>query len=277
MAISGLNKITVWLDELAPGQGTFAHALDWATMLHLPLHALVPVGRNGWPLPAETIAACASACSWNGVSWNYSHQDPNRNFDPDAKRGDSDGLLVMGGAIPVGLQRRLFREAIHRPQIGPLLCSRSWEYLRRILVVNEGRSPGCGFLEAVARICSDLSAPVAVLTVAHADEDARHRQQLAEEVFAAHGVRADFHVVVGSDVSSAISVVGNWRRCSHVFVEKIAASPMRRLLGRRMGDQVLELSDTFSFLPIPGTGLVNGGAAQDEAIERALSAAAAGG
>lgn len=253
MAIPGLNRMTVWLDELAPGQGTFAHALDWATMLHLPLHACVATGRNGWPLPTQTIAACESSCSWNGVSWSHSWDDPDHCSSRYPERL-ADGLLVLGGAIPPAAQRRLFREAVNRAQVGPLLCSRSWGYLRRALVINEGRTPGRGYLEAVAWICRSIAAPVAVLTLAHADGDARRQQQMAEEVFASRGVKADFHVVVGSDLLTGVSVVANWRRCSHLFIEKNSVSPVKRWLGRPMEHCIFELSDSFSVLPIPALG-----------------------
>lgn len=274
MATGGLRQITVWLDELAPGQGTFAHALEWATMLHLPLRGLVSVGRNRWPLPAETIAACESACAWSGVSWSWAHEDPDRHEDRDGENGLSSNLLVIGGAMPVSINRRLFRDAVNRPQVGPLVCPRSWEYLRRPLVINEGRTRGQGFLEAAVRICHDVAQPAVVLTVARFDEDARSRQQLAEEVFAAHGVKADFHVVVGGDFYSGVSVVANWRRCSHVFVEKISVSSVQRWLGRNVSDHIFEWSDSFAFLPIPAAALDRGPATNDFGRQPDSSAAA---
>jgi hypothetical protein len=246
MATAGLQQITVWLDELAPDQGTFAHALEWATMLHLPLHGLVSTGRERWPLRDKTVAACELACGRVGATWSCTLEEPDR----DPERWSPGELRVMGGAMPASIQRRLFRDAVSRPGVGPLLCPRSWEYLRRAMVINEGRTAGSGFLEAAASVCRDVAHPVAVLTLARNGEDARRRQQLAEDVFAEHGVKADFHVIVGGDFNGGVSVVANWRRCSLVLVEKISAPFARRWMARSSSDHLLDLSDTFSFLPI---------------------------
>ncbi len=254
MAANVVREVRVWLDGLAPGQGTFAHALEWASIMQLPLRGLEIASRKHPPLPAHIVADCQAACAWQGVAWSHSHANPEHSLDLGGDGGTASDLLVLGGDMPQTLQRRLIRDSVLRSRLGPLVCPRSWDNIRRALIVNGAYTSDRGFLETAARICRAAACPATVLTQARFDEHARARQQLADEIFAAQGVAADYHVAVGSDFLTGVSVVANWRRCSHVFLEKVAVYPVRRWLGRGVIDHILELSDTLTILAIPASG-----------------------
>jgi hypothetical protein len=73
------------------------------------------------------------------------------------------------------------------------------------------------------------------------------------EALAASGLDADFDAVVCGDVGEAVAAVARWRRCSHVFVQKRPTPPGWGWLRRGDADWLLRLSDSLTFLTLPGT------------------------
>src|SRR5262249_28155425 len=67
-------------------------------------------------------------------------------------------------------------------------------------------------------------------------------------------VKADFQYVVCDNLRTAVMVIGRWRRCSHVFMEKKTDPWFRRWLGTDLIEYILELSETFAVLAIPSAG-----------------------
>jgi hypothetical protein len=66
-----------------------------------------------------------------------------------------------------------------------------------------------------------------------------------------HGLSGDYDYVVGSDVRSAVAWAANWRRCSHVMVEKRRVFPWQRWLRRSSFERLLGLTDTLTLLALP--------------------------
>lgn len=262
MITLALRHVAVWLDELAPERGAFAHALDWSSHLGLPLRGVTSTlqlwgDRMARPLragevPAEKLEACASACVRRGVSWDAAPET-----GPAADRGgQSPGpvqLSVFSNALPGTLKERLLRQSLDTSGTSVLVCPPSWRPVRRVLILDERRDPGSNFLDVAAELCQAFQVTPVVLTVARTEREARLRQQLAEQRFRARRQLADFDFIAGCDGRGAVACVAQWRRCSHIFVERRDAKPWWRWLrGDRM-ERLLGLSDSLTFLAIPGT------------------------
>jgi hypothetical protein len=245
-----MRRVSVWLDDLAPERGAFAHALEWASRLALPLHgtAATPPAWGGrmadyHRAEADRLEACAAACARRGVSWTASPwQGP---------LADGVGLRVFGDALPPQLKQEL----LHRRDAAVLMCPRSWEPVSRVLVLHEHRDPDHRFLDAATRLCHAFDTTPVVLTVARTEREARLRQQAAEERLGARRQPADFDCIVGCEVRSAVAWVARWRRCSHVFVGRESAPPWWRWPRGDTLRRLAGLSDALPLLGLPGAGL----------------------
>jgi hypothetical protein len=268
-----LQHVSVWLDELAPERGAFAHALEWAAHLRLSLYGITSTlgtwgGRlaghrkllesgtlDGAPgvVPSVKVAACASACARQGVSWNLSPGDGPLagGIDPLLRPVE---LCAFGDALPRPWKDLLLRQSLRSPDSAVLVCAKSWQPVSRVLILNEEREPGNNFLDISAEICQAFGVAPVVLSVARFEREARLRQRFAEERFAARGQDAAFDFIAGCDARSAVAWVARWRRCSHVFVERAAAPPWWRWLRGDTLQQLFGLSDSLTFLALPGAG-----------------------
>jgi hypothetical protein len=244
-----VRSVAVWLDGLAPEKGTFAHALEWASRLGLPLRAAVvpPASRakglEAGAAPAEQLAACAAACARKGVPWDGSlWQDP-----PASKAGRllrPQELAVVADALPPA-------QVAAAPV---LLCPRAWQPASRVLVLHEPRESGDCFLEAAADVCRSLGVTPVVLTVARSESEAWEGQRVAEAIFRASGLAADFDLIAGCDVASAAAGAARWRRCSHVFLERRPLSPWQRWFQGDTMSRLRVLSAACALLVLPDRG-----------------------
>jgi hypothetical protein len=244
-AAAKLRRVAVWLDELAPHQGSFPHALEWALLLGLPLHAVLSA-----TVRADALAAGAAICEREGVTWSHSSEDGSRPTTMNRSQPQENDFCVVGGALPRVLRRRCLRAVSRHCHAGLLLCPPVWRSFRRALVLHENPAPQQQYLENAAAICHGAGCPASVLVVAHSEEMARRIQKTAVEAFARQGNAADFHTVVGSNVRGAVAMVADWRRCSHVIVEKTSANRLRRWFGFELDPIIRELADRFAVLPI---------------------------
>lgn len=263
-----VRRVSVWLDSLAPSQGAFAHALDWAGHLELPLR-MFAAGRRDHPITdtlgstatdsdndpgdlAPIIRACAETCDYSRVR-----------LDPASWCGPVDvglqeflnpaALCVFGGALQPHEMDALLSCCSRQPETTTLVCSQTWQPVTRILVLNQRRDAGNRFLDMVADLCREFQARPCVLTVARSDAEAKLRQQFAEQALLANGLAADYDRVVGCRVRSAVLWAANWRRCSHLFVEKDYAPPWLRWLRGDTVERLFGLSDTLTLLALPGS------------------------
>ncbi len=266
-----VQRVCVWLDGLAPGQGAFAHALDWAARLGLPLCGLAHSpgtrgGRTAYPrseggpgegrpvsASAEQRQACERVCQSRGVAWTASPRE-----GPVGGRGGHAAcpaeLCAWGAFLPGRLKEALLRKSWEDTQTAALVCPRSWRPVSRVLVLNQPFEPGSGFLESAVALCRTLQVVPIVLTVDRSEEAARLRQRTAEEVFAVRGWRAEFDFIVGCDVCTAVTWATRWRRCTHVFVERRPVPPWSRWLHGDTLRRLLALPTDLTFLALPGAG-----------------------
>jgi hypothetical protein len=273
MVTLAMTHVAVWLDLLAPERGAFAHGLEWAQRLHLPLRAFAPAaiesaavaaqepkyGPNGpacaladstISLASARLRVCEAACDQRGVHWEaVLWQGPP---GPGIERFlRSAGLCVFAEALPSLMRPDLLLRSLHRGQMPVLVCPRFWRPVSRVLVVNDQQGLERCYLDIVAQVCRAFGATPVVLTVARTEREAKLRQQGVEATFAGCHVAADFDSVVGSDVATAVAGVARWRRCSHVFVEVREPGPWwRRLWGDPL-EQLVGLAESVAVLAIP--------------------------
>jgi hypothetical protein len=265
-----MRQISVWLDDLAPERGAFAHAVEWASCLGLPLHAVTSSlggvcagssrspGKHPTPsgepascaVSAEKLEACAEVCARKGVSWDACVLDGPLNLEVEHFLRPVE-LCVFGDVLLRPLKEELLRRSLWSPQTSVLVCPRTWRPFARALVLNQHGESGNNFLESVIQLCLAFRITPVVLTVARSEGKARWHQQFAEKTFAEHGLPAYFDFVVGYNIRTAVASVACWRRCSHVFVERGNASTWWRWLRGDTMERLLGLSDSLTFLVLP--------------------------
>jgi hypothetical protein len=256
-----IREVAVWLDESAPESGAFRHALDWASRLGVSLrgvladeqHRRLATDRRSEATGKESsafLAACQAACRSARVPWEQSlcpgpvTQVVGRFLQPTA-------LGVFGSALAEGVKDALLRESLHGPTVPVLVCPQTWQPLERVLVLHQDGPAVASFLDAMAEVCGTLGVTPVVLTVARKERAALAGQQSAMAIWSARGYPADFDMLVGCKVQTAVTSVARWRRCSHVFVERGHTSPWWRWLRADSLGRLLELSDSFPFLVFP--------------------------
>jgi len=236
-----LRRVRVWLDDSAPHQGTFAHALEWALLLRLPLHAVVPALGG-----ADVLAGCAAICQREGVAWTYSSEDGDGTSIMTRSQPPEIDFCVMSATRPM----RQLRAAMRHSHAGPLLCPPLWRSFRRALILQEDPAPGQQYLENAAAVCHGAGCSASVLTLSQSEEMARGMQNEAVEVFARQRVEADFQMVVGDITRTAVPMVADWRRCSHIIVETARVGGLRRWLGLDFDNRIRNLADRYAVLPV---------------------------
>jgi hypothetical protein len=208
------NRVTVWLDEYAPDKGAFAYASDWAARLHVPLHVVAD---------SETTRV--------GKSFH-----------------DAD-LSVFSAALPRDPGDRLMREARDSDTATVMVCSATCRPAARTLIVDEGSGPG--FLEQVDPLCRGLAIRPVVLSVAGTERDAEGRQGLARRFFLDRGLDADFDLIAGCDLRTAVARAARARGCSHVIVTRQCEPSWRRWLGGGRTRALLALTDKLTVVTLP--------------------------
>jgi len=122
------------------------------------------------------------------------------------------------------------------------------------VLVNQATVPASSFLAEAARICCRFHTVPVVLTVARSESDARSYQRLAQDTFAAQHLLGDFDFVVGCDVRAAVVLEAQWRRCSHVFMERRSAPPWWQWLRGEPLKRLLGMSDALTFFSLGDIG-----------------------
>ena len=130
--------VSVLLDERPSQGGTMAHASEWAERLHLPLRPRSPAPRR--------------------------------------RRASSSGPLNSASSaarLPPAFRQTLLARSLRTPDAAVLTCPPAWRPLSRVLVLNQGRRPGDGFLDTVVALCRTFQVVPVVLTVGRTESAAR--------------------------------------------------------------------------------------------------------
>ncbi len=235
-----LNRVAVWLDALAPRQGAFPFALEWAERLGWCLQGIVPAGwESGGPDLRQILDACTGACANHGVTW-----------EPTAEgKANPAGLCAVGVGLAPAEREAVVRRALADGHTAVLVCPPLWQPLSRVLILDQHHRGS--FLTRAANLCRTLGVEPVVLTVAASESEALTARTVAEQTFATQRVGADVDFIVGYDLTTAASWVARWRRCTHLFVEGHPSTPWwRRFLGDQAAE-LLSLARTCTVLALP--------------------------
>jgi hypothetical protein len=237
MAALTLRAVNAWIDDLAPRDGAFAEAVDWAGRLRVPLRTIsecVTLGAH---------ERCLTACNAKGVLYQEA-EGMDQLFQPQA-------LAVFGNYLGGRRMERLLHMAMHSRRGAVLVCPPTVHPVSRVLVLHDDVDSHTGFLDGAARLCRTLGAAPVVLTVARTAAVACRRQENAEQILARYRLAAHFDFIVGSDVRAAVISVARWRRCEHVFLAQRRAGPWWRWLRGDTLMSLLGLTDSLTFLALP--------------------------
>jgi hypothetical protein len=164
-----------------------------------------------------------------------------------------DDLLVFDQGLPAVQKQDLFRQALRDQAPAVLVCPATWVPLSRVLVVDQKDTPEEVFLRRAAALCRGLGTDSIVLTVARTERAARLRQATARETLAGAGLDADFDFLVGAEVRGAVASIARWRRCQLVVMRRQDCPPWWRWLRDPHAEWMMNLTESLSFLSLPGT------------------------
>lgn len=264
-----LEHVSNWLEDDPSDGPAFVQGLDWAFRLSLPLHAVVtsrcapqhsrdrhvqiPPNQRLHPSDSpliEKMKAWGVACTDLGIAFEI-YRCPD-----DGKAGINrfllpHGLCVFANKQTSSIQEQLLRRSATCRDNAVLLCASPSGPINRMLVLNSPHTPKSGFMESVARFCHALEIHPVILISAKSEQEAAARQEKMEEVCHAQRLVADFDVVIGSDLCSAVSRVAKWRRCSHLVVERQSTGSWWSRTGGDLLEQFRGLADSLSILALP--------------------------
>ncbi len=164
---------------------------------------------------------------------------------------------VFRADLPAGERERVLRAALRQPHSVVMVCGPDRRPATRALVVDWGQ--GVRFLERVAALCRGFPRDPVVLSVAANEERAAERQEVARATLYRHGVDADFDLIAGCELRTAVARAARARGCSHVILEREYGWPWWR---RLRGETVLRLAglaDRFTLVALPPSVDPSGG------------------
>jgi len=233
-----IRSLTVCLDQSAPLQGAFVHAIEWAKRLNLPVRAIsfpheaYTTGQdyhtgNGKlhtrriteeSHSPDIMISCSESCRNQGIVCDhFVCKEPIADGVKEFLK-DTD-LLVLDSSATPELKKLVFQN-INRNQTSVLYCPQPWEPVSRVLVVNQPGDYSVYFLKTIGCICREFRVTPFLLTIARSEVTAMINQSVAEDLLSCQGVPAKCGFYVGDHVSKFISYVAQLRHCSHVFIEQ---------------------------------------------------------
>jgi nucleotide-binding universal stress UspA family protein len=272
----------VLLDDEAPWQGAFAHALEWAWHLRLPIHAwaLPPCGavedprRPIEPWDAVSLArlstrsvsdafvtrmnACAKVCTEWGVKLGLTRIEgvPSRWFGQHLRPDD----LFLIGYAPDRAERLALVRQVLRQTAAVLLCPKVWRStLSRMLVLYRSCQQNQQALATAIELCRCVGATPVVLTVARSQREGCRLQQPARAAFAEAGQSGHFDLLIGAEVAEAAARVARWRQCRLLVMGRYGRLPWTRWFGGSTTERLVGLADSLAVLTLPKRDFVDRG------------------
>jgi len=249
------HRLVVWLNRPAAEQGALALAMDWAGRLALPICAVI--GRDQVPgqphVDFETVLA--RGCGYRGISWTVSAYEGPLTAAIGRLVEPAD-LVVLGSGFAANDRKRLLRFG-HGDLPAVLVTPDQWHPWSRALVLDEDHGSQESFLPIAVELCRRLQVQPVILTVARSTRRATLRQTAAKALLAESGLGCDFDVLVGAETRAAVANVARWRRCKGIVVERRAAPPWWRWWQSPTAERLMNLTDSFNLLALPGRGSLN--------------------
>jgi nucleotide-binding universal stress UspA family protein len=267
------NRLLVLLDDGAPSRGAFAHALEWAWHLRLPIHAWAlptlvsrmdgskqaghPSARFLIPLSDEFdtgVNACAKLCAEWGVKLGLTPiaDDPIQWLRQNLQ---ADDLLMVSHAA-ARTARGTLAHILQQPA-AVLICPEAWRStLSRMLFLYRSDEHNQEALATVMDLCRWVRATPVVLTVARTQREGSRLQEPARKAFAEHHQSGDFDLCIGGEVVEAAARVARWRQCHLLVMGRYGRRPWRRWFEGSTTERLVALADSFAVLTIPKTGVL---------------------
>lgn len=258
METHGLRRVCVWLDELAPDRGAFAHALEWACEIGLPLQGVLDPSSPQSPsyngLNRDSLerrrASCRAACEERGVAWEM--PVPGQDVANSMEELFGPGRLgVFGNYLPLALKQALLVQSRRRAGGPILIASPKCQAVSRLLVLHGVFGRDDDFLDAAAALCQTIHAAPVVLTVAGTETKARQGQERAQEVLARHQLDADFDFLVGGDIRLGVAAAAGWRHSAHLVVPQHRTASWWHWFRPGIIEYLLRLPDSLTLLALP--------------------------
>jgi nucleotide-binding universal stress UspA family protein len=245
------RRLIVLLDDGAPLQGAFAHALEWAWHLRLPIHAWA----LSFPGPASEefaakVNACAKVCGDWGVELRLTPMDGESvlRFRQQLRPED---LLIVSYAPTVPERLALIRQVLQEPA-AVLICPQAWKSsLSHMLFLYRGCDQNQEALATVMDLCRCLQTTPVVLTVAGSQREGSRLQQPVRAAFADHRQEANFDLLIGAEVAEAAARVARWRHCQLLVMGCYGRPPWARWFGGSTTERLIGLADSLAVLTIP--------------------------
>lgn len=196
-------------------------------------------------------APWVQACARHGVRWELA-----RWASPEGNSLwqilEPEDLLIFSHALPPDRKKTFLRESLRHAGRAVLICTDSSMPVARVLLLHQGGQPNTVFLTRAAQLCAELGARAVVLTVARSERLALQQQQAAREALACCALRADFDLLVGTDVRAAVAHVARWRGCRLVLMQQQDTPAWWRWLRGGTAERLLDLTHTISVLALRG-------------------------
>jgi hypothetical protein len=235
-------ELAVSVDRLAPEQGAFAFALEWARHLRCDLRLLVSD-----PADAERANGCTAICRREGCGGEPCSVDQLA-CAAASESSPVRRLIVIGHALAATMASPLLRQA----RDGVMICPDRWQPVTRALVVHRDAAPGSAALLEGVRLCRAIEAKPIVLTVARSKRQALRQREEAQKVLNQQGLAADCDYLVAADIGMEVIRVAHWRRCSLVVFPPPARRPWWRWLRDGTMDRLWTLTDDLAVLQLAG-------------------------
>lgn len=240
----GSLKLAVFVDRLAPEQGAFAFAIDWARRLQGELQLLVMR-----PEDDSKARACAEVCQQNGSICELRAAD--RRIEGNPARTDTGTLFLIGHCLTMPQKAMVLQHVLPQLRSGVLVCPDQWQPVTRVLLIHQECDGDQVMLARGVRLCVRLGARPIVLTVARSERFARQLQEAARKCLNNAGLFADFDYLVGAEIRHEALSVARWRRCQLVVLPRPKTSLWQRWTRGNALKRMMESRNSFGVLTLP--------------------------
>ncbi len=263
MPTRSLDHVSVRLNGSSTDERVFPQAMDWAFRLNLPLRAFLTNSRtDSHPDErqhrhiVEKMEPWVEACAQRGIvlgmclSLEVGNEAMDQFLSPHGLC-----LFVENASSPI--ERELLLRSARNREIAVLMCPPMCVPMTRFMVLHYQTNPNAVYLESAARLCKALEIHPIILVVADTEREADLQQGYAEAVCKSLRLQADFDLVLGSDLRSAVGRVASWRNCSHLIIERRTAPSWWHFTSGDLLEHLRGLSESVSILALPESATID--------------------
>jgi hypothetical protein len=219
-----LQQVAIWLEDAATNEAAFAHAVEWAARLNLPLRVFAVIEPRHFsvssPRLIDRLKSWAKECDRRGVALeSHLFIEPTQEAVEQYLRENS--LCVFSERSESTLEEDLLRRSLHLPLVCQLFGAATFAPITRLLILCRDEELRVQFLESAARLCYALGITPLILILARSECDAELKHEYVQGVFHAQRMFADVDFVIDRDPGLAVRRMISWRGCSHLVVPSV--------------------------------------------------------